>query len=535
VYDAAAMASLGWLTLGGLAVWAAAPLLDRGQVETVRAATGLLGAGLLLGREILIRRGKGPSWLPRGFDVGLAILGLLAAAGYWNLFQFHYPMFGHSSDTYHYYVGGKYYPELGHTRLYLCTAIADAESGRRDDVARRHLRNLETNQIERAAHALSHPEHCKDHFSDARWRAFKADVGWFRDRLPKSRWQRIQVDHGYNGTPVWLLIGGHLANAGPASTSRILLLRLLDPVLLVLAWGTVSWAFGWRVLCVGLLYWGTNYPNQYGWVGGSFLRQIEMATLLAGLALLRRQHSFAAGFLLGFASLTRIYPAVLFAGPALQFLLESWRQRRLVLAPELRRLALGGLLAAALLLPAAAISSGGFKSWSDFLDITRVQSETPMRNHLGLRTLLSYDANHPARALKNAEHPDPYGPWKQARRQTFEQRRGVYAALVVGCFALLAFAVRGQPLWVATALAAGLIPILGELTSYYATSLAVFALLWSRFPPIGVGIVFLSGLGWLLVAQFRVYDQIFAWISLATVLFVVFAWLWAWRGSPRAE
>ncbi|TDJ12250.1 MAG: hypothetical protein E2O66_07685, partial [Deltaproteobacteria bacterium] len=123
MYDAAAMASLGWLTLGGLAVWAAAPLLDRGQVETVRAATGLLGAGLLLGREILIRRGKGPSWLPRGFDVGLAILGLLAAAGYWNLFQFHYPMFGHSSDTYHYYVGGKYYPELGHTRLYLCTAI----------------------------------------------------------------------------------------------------------------------------------------------------------------------------------------------------------------------------------------------------------------------------------------------------------------------------------------------------------------------------------------------------------------------------
>ena len=92
----------------------------------------VLGAGLLLGREILIRRGKGPSWLPRGFDVGLAILGLLAAAGYWNLLQFHYPMFGHSSDTYHYYVGGKYYPELGHTRLYLCTAIADAEAVEHD-------------------------------------------------------------------------------------------------------------------------------------------------------------------------------------------------------------------------------------------------------------------------------------------------------------------------------------------------------------------------------------------------------------------
>jgi hypothetical protein len=156
-----------------------------------------------------------------------------------------------------------------------------------------------------------------------------------------------------------------------------------------------------------------------------------------------------------------------------------------------------------------------------------------MRNHFGLRTLLSWRPDEPGRALRSADHVDPYDRWKESRRRTFAQRRVLYGALVAGAFALLALAARGQPLWAGAVLAAGLIPILGELTSYYATSLAVFALLWQRWPAIGIGIVALSALGWMLVSIFHVYDRIFVAISLATVLFVAFAWLWAWRVAPR--
>jgi hypothetical protein len=511
----------------------AEPLLSPDTVDAVRFTTAALGTLLLAARAWLTRREPAPARLARGLDAALALLGVLAAAGYWNLFQFHYPNFGHPSDTFHYFVGGKYWSELGHTRLYRCTAIADAESGHGDDVARRYLRNLETNEIERAVHALTDPGLCKDHFSPERWAAFKADVGWFRDRLAKDRWYAIQIDHGYNGTPVWLLVGGSLANTGPATKMRILLLRLLDPLLLAAAWGAVAWSFGWRVACVGLLYWGTNYPNQYGWVGGSFLREIDVAALLAGLALLHRQRAFAGGFALAFAALLRIYPVVVFAGPGLQVALGSWRARRLVLSPEARRFALGGLAAAALLLPAAAVATGGFDAWRAFAENTRLQSATPMRNHFGLRTLLSWRPDEPGRALRSADHVDPYDRWKESRRRTFAQRRVLYGALVAGAFALLALAARGQPLWAGAVLAAGLIPILGELTSYYATSLAVFALLWQRWPAIGIGIVALSALGWMLVSIFHVYDRIFVAISLATVLFVAFAWLWAWRVAPR--
>jgi len=132
-----------------------------------------------------------------------------------------------------------------------------------------------------AAAALENAAACKRHFTPERWRSFSRDVAWFRSQLPLRRWKLTQTDHGYNGTPAWGLFGGLLAHSGPATDAQILALRLIDPLLLLLTWAAVGWTFGWRVLCVALLYWGTNYPAQYGWVGGSYLRQIEFAALPA--------------------------------------------------------------------------------------------------------------------------------------------------------------------------------------------------------------------------------------------------------------
>jgi hypothetical protein len=103
---------------------------------------------------------------------------------------------------------------------------------------------------------------------------------------------------------------------------------------------------------------------------------------------------------------------------------------------------------------------------------------------------------------------------------------------VAGFVLLLAAAVRGQPEWVAVVLGVGLIPIAAELTCYYSAILAAFALLWNRHPAVGAALVGLSALGWLLAERFLFYDEIFTWISLATVGFVLFATLWVWRAAP---
>jgi hypothetical protein len=523
------------LALPWLCAVAEPPLLFSPQVSTVKALVASAGALLLLARLGSRRWSRAsPRWR-RLADAGLLALGVLAAACWWNLFQFNYPMFGHPSETYHYYVGSKYYRELGYTRLYHCTAIADAEAGRRAEVAGRYLRNLETNRIERATAALADPDGCKRHFTPQRWRRFRRDVGWFREGLPKRRWHRMQLDHGYNGTPAWGFFGSLLAHTGQASKTHILALRLLDPLLLLVAWGAVGWTFGWRVLCVALLYWGTNYPAQYGWVGGSYLRQLELAAVLIGICLARRERMTAAGYLLALAALVRVYPVLLLAGPGLAALGAMLRERRLFLSAAQRRLLLGGVLALATLLPLSALTSGGLGAWREFAENSQVLLGTPLRNHMGLRTVLSYDPAARARDIADPSLDDPYEPWKQAREEAFARRRVVYGALVLGFVALLAAAVRGQPDWVTLVLGAGLVPVAAELTGYYSVILVAFALLWGRHPPLGVALCALSALGWLLVERFHYFDEIFTWISLATLAFVVFATAWVWRRANAAS
>jgi hypothetical protein len=473
-----------------------------------------------------------PRWR-RAWDAALLALGVLAAALWWNLFQFNYPDFGHPSETYHYYLGSKYFPELRYTRLYRCTAVADAEAGLAEDVAARSIRDLTSNVLGPAAEALRDPEACKRHFTPQRWRDFAYDLAWFRREMAPPYWQRTQTDHGYNATPVWGLFGSLLANTAPAGDAQILALRLLDSLLLLLAFGGVGRCFGWRTLCVALLFWGTHYPGLYGWVGGGYLRQIELCAVLGGLCLLRRRRHAAAGALLALAALVRVYPALLLAGPALRAAQDALRARRLRLAPELARLALGGAASVALLVPLAAATSGGLGAWPEFLANSRVLVGTPLRNHVGLRTVLSHDPAASAERARDARQDDPYAAWKRAREETFAGRRGLFALLVSAHVVLLAFAVRGRPLWVGAVLASGLVPVLLELTCYYSAILVAYALLWQRHAAVGVALCGLSALGWLLVERFLFFDAIFAWISLATVAFVVFATAWVARAPPE--
>src|SRR5215475_7382053 len=152
--------------------------LGPAQAGSVKAAVAVAGT-LLLGFLALQRtRGRDPGRVADGL---LAFLGALAAACWWNLGSFHHPGFGHASETYHYLVGAKYFPELGYANLYRCTAIADAESGRRAEALARHARDLHTNLLVPVAELLRDPERCKDHFSPARWRAFRRDVAFFRE------------------------------------------------------------------------------------------------------------------------------------------------------------------------------------------------------------------------------------------------------------------------------------------------------------------------------------------------------------------
>ena len=96
-------------------------------------------------------------------------------------------------------------------------------------------------------------------------------------------------------------------------------------------------------------------------------------------------------------------------------------------------------------------------------------------------------------------------------------------------------AVRDSEDWVATVLGVGLMVICVQIPSYYYALLLAYAFLWQRSEAIGVGLCGLSATSWLIAGAFGSRDEIFTWVSLASVLFVLFATLLAWQSARTAE
>ncbi|MGI9590383.1 MAG: hypothetical protein ACR2P8_03365 [Myxococcota bacterium] len=511
--------------------------IDRWQVNAIKSALATMATALLVWGVWLRARGRAEAH--RRLRDGLLLsLGVLSALAWWNLGQFHFPRYVHPSDMYHYYLGAKYFPELGSTRLYACTAVADLDAGRAYAEKGRRIRNLETNVLEPVGPVLDDPSRCTRHFSPERWSAFRADAALFRAYMAPSAWRKLRTDHGYNGTPAWGVLGSLLAHTGPASLNQLLALALLDPLLLGVMWGTAFWAFGWRATCVALVFWGTNYPAAFGWVGGGYLRQDWLVATVVGIGLLRRERSAAGGFLLMTAALLRIFPGWVLAGLGLQALVRMIRARGFTLSTSHRRIAAGAALAAAVWLPLSAATSGGFGAWAAFAENSRVHLSTPLVNHMGLPVVFAYDGTTRSQDTFSAAAADPFTEWKQARRDTFHSRRWAFAACVAAFALLLARAVERQGDWVAAVLSLGILPVAFELTGYYYAVLLAYGFLTIQRERIGAALCALSALSWLFVEVWHWTDVILTWTSLAAVGFVTYAAievLWGERAPPSTS
>src|SRR4029079_14099328 len=110
-------------------------------------------------------------------DVMLATIGVISFLCYFNFGMWHFPNRVHQWDTFHYYVGSKYFKELSYDRLYECVAAAGSEApGLRRRVELRKVMNLRTNMMEGTQQILAHPEECKSHFTPERCDPLQQDV-----------------------------------------------------------------------------------------------------------------------------------------------------------------------------------------------------------------------------------------------------------------------------------------------------------------------------------------------------------------------
>jgi len=102
--------------------------------------------------------------------------------------------------TYHYYLGAKYFNELGYHDLYKQTIAADREG----------LHRLKNVKIIRNLHTLKKESVEKfriernKRFSDDRWEAFKKDVTFFTGLKSRQFYAELLCDRGYNPTPYFM-------------------------------------------------------------------------------------------------------------------------------------------------------------------------------------------------------------------------------------------------------------------------------------------------------------------------------------------
>ncbi len=425
----------------------------------------------------------------------LGVTALLAALSFWNFLNFRY--YGgvvHLWDAYHYYVGAKYFPEIGYSSLYECSALAEADDGDIDALRQRQMRDLSTNQLVPAESVLAHQGRCRTAFSPDRWESFRSDVRFFRKAMGETVWSQSQTDHGFNATPAWILAGMALAGPTHASRGTLTLLATLDILVMMGAWLLIRWAFGFEAACVATLFFGLNAFARFAWTGGAFLRYDWLFWAIAGVCFLRRERDGAAGFALGYSAALRVFPAFLIAGLAVGLLVGALRARRL--GPELsryRRFAAGLVLATAVLGTLSIAAVGRPRAWSEFRDNTRRLLSSESENLVGLPVLTAYRLSLRQEMLVDPAQPEPLSNWTRTQAAIRSQMAPVVAGAALLYILLLAKASPGIPGWAQAVLGIGFAAIALRMANYYYSWLALYALLWELSPGTGLA---LTGLAW---------------------------------------
>jgi hypothetical protein len=519
---------------------------SRFEMALALGALALLGWGLWLAKKGM------PSFRKKLRDGLLIVVGLLSFCAYWNFFCWHFGNYTHMWDTFHYYVGSKYFNEISYDRLYECVAVADSEeTGLRRRVELRKIMNLRTNMMISTSDVLAHPELCKSHFSPERWRDFKHDVGYFRSRHDVKRWEEAQTDHGYNGTPVWNIVGTTLSNTGPATDRQIWFLTRIDPFFILGIIAMSWWAFGWRTMCVALAVFATNFPSRFYWTGGSLLRWDWLFYFVGGFCLVKKERPFLGGFFLGYSTLLRIFPMFVFSGPILVIIRQLWGKpaadrpwwrpepatsAKALLARVDRRfvsILAGAALAVALLVPLSLVTSSGIAGYRAFIFNTQKHKETPLTNYMGLRTVVAYSPSEAGRVLRDDRLEDPWATWKRTKLVTFHHRFPIYLVFA-GAFVVLLFgALRDAEPWVACCLGATMMAVGVELTCYYYSFLFAIALLYHKRREVGailLGVTAMTGFldwaptrylpdtkPWVNLKMPQWLDEQYMWMSVATL------------------
>lgn len=514
--------------------------LDR-TLLLVRIGLALAGLALFAGAVRRHRRHEREA----AWSMRRVLLGAVAVAAFATNFNLFVWTGLHRHELYHYYLGSKYFPELGYFGLYVCSVQAGAEDGF-DPASLAELTDLRSKERRTAAEVLAAAPPCRASFAPERWTAFRADVAAFRAWMGDRLWLGVLRDHGYNPSPAWTLFGRTISSIVPATPDGLWWIAKIDTVLLIALFACLAAVFGFDVACVAAIAWGACGHTRYQWTGDAFLRQLWLTASMLGLAALYRGRATLAGGLLAVATLERVFPGAFLLGFGARELVHWVRSRRV--SPEFWRFVAGAGLTTLLVLGLATWVAGrGVGAWREFGENTRGMLSFTPKNALGLDYALSFTMVPPPEGLGETE--TERGEIIQSyRRRTLDARapwRFTGLALFGALFAAAMWRGAGRApdgsarleAWEAAALGAAAIPFVTMPGSYYLGFVLAGALLAKRRWRIGAALLVASAAWSLCLASYGGRALAFAtssWVLIAFSLWTLAEAAWA-RPEPASR
>ncbi|MEN8164468.1 MAG: hypothetical protein ABFS37_10090 [Acidobacteriota bacterium] len=320
----------------------------------------LVAFSALLLASYLIER-SGPRYR-RWFTASFTILALASVAGYFNFGQFRSDGgFVNPWEHFHFFLGSKYLPEVGYDGLYVAglTAINDRYPGAIVDT---EVRDLMTFDMNTAILYFDQREAIKSRFTPERWAEFDRDL-----QLLSSNYQlpmaAILQDHGNTGSPAWAMAARIFTGPFPAGPKVLTAISFLDSVLLLVMFGFVWRAFGYRGMCIGLIV-AMLTPRGYLFLGGSILRLDWLFALGMAMSFLKLKRYKTSGAFLAWAIASKPFCALFAVTLGFRFLWAAWKARTIV--REHTALVLSSVVALILIVLLSSVTLGGFGIWTDY-------------------------------------------------------------------------------------------------------------------------------------------------------------------------
>jgi len=404
-----------------------------------------------------------------------------------NLGAFRGGSFVHYGEMFHYYVGSKYFKELGYHELYNAVIVADAEQGN-ELAPLPFYTDLRSYQNIRREVALRDAEKIKGLFSEPRWQAFKVDIAFFKAKLNKPNSPDmvfLLMDHGYNASPVSTVLLGALTNLVPLTQVRWL--AAIDVGLMLLMVGLVFRSFGFELGALFSVFFFVSILSGQEYLSGSLLRYDWLLYIVVAVCLLDGGRHAWAAFFLTLSGMLRIFPFLLFYGIAVTIFKRLKATRRLDRSSA--RFTVSAAATALLLFLLPAVSLGGVaQPWKDFYEKISLHESGVYVNHLGFAGMVLFEPSQLsierfAAAFQSAD-PDIVRHWQDVKEYELHNRRPfiVFASLIVmACLTALIWrrqeSESNSVLWPLF-----LVYMTSYISAYYYTFLCLFILLFFRRP-----------------------------------------------------